>query len=790
MDGVVRVWDVNKGGVVKRFVGHTWGVDCVAFSPDGNQLASGEGDFMLNGKGGNEGRTIILWDVASGQVIRKFVGHPDGIQSVKFSPDGHSLASAGGDGAIRIWEVASGRLARKLPGDRPGVSCLTFSPDGTRLISARGNKIFALRRPQESWPIQIWDVASGQVVQTLAGHNEMVFSVAISRDGTRLASASGDRTVKVWDLATGQAVRTLSGHGGGVGSVAFHPDDIHLASADAEKVIRVWHVPTGRVVRTLLGHTEYIAEVTFRPDGTRLMSAAWDGTIKVWGMAAGRTGRHLTGHSEAVAGIAFRPDGTCLASASDDHTIKIWDLATSQTLRTLTGHNGSVTSVTFSPDGARLASASDDHTIKIWDPATGQVLWTSAHHEFAYHQSVVFSPDGKRLASVSWWDKDIKFWDPATGKLTQTLSGHTGKIAKVAISPDGTRLASFGFDKTIRVWDLATGQVVRTVDVPAPLGNTMAFSPDGARLAATASEGVWLWDLASGKVVQKLRVRSWQGCRAVVFSPDGSRLAAAGPSDVKVFDLASGQVVRTLAGHTCLAFSRDGLRLAAADSDNGITVWDARPLTPALRLECEAVAVVESWLNEPRLKADAADRIRTQKGITEVVRQEALRFLDHYRDEPGRFNSAGWDIVSQPDQTVNTYRAALGYAAVACQLAPGNGSYLNTLGVAQYRCGRYREALDTLTKSNALHTAASLKENRGRIVGLLADPWGLARGELWGFAYPHDLAFLAMTRYQLGQKTEARALLGRLRTVMTNSRWANDSEAQVFLREAEALIRN
>lgn len=309
------------------------------------------------------------------------------------------------------------RLCRSEPGLRRGhttyVNCVAFSSDG-RLASAGRDGVLG--------EIKIWDATTGQESLSLKGHSATVWSVAFSPDGTRLASASADLTVKVWDtstgqslwaMATGQVSSRLYGHSGHLMRVAFSPDGERLAAASGDKMVMVWDVATGKQSLTLKGHTASVTSVAFSPDGLRLASASTDETVKVWDAATGQESLTLKGHAGAVFSVVFSPDGLRLASASSDQTVKVWDAAKGQESLTLTGHTENVLCVAFSPDGQRLASAGSDQTVKVWDAATGQESLTLKGHTNVVY-SVVFSPDGKRLASASE-DTDslgeVKVWD-------------------------------------------------------------------------------------------------------------------------------------------------------------------------------------------------------------------------------------------------------------------------------------------------------------------------------------------------------------------------------------------
>jgi WD40 repeat protein len=283
----------------------------VAFSPDGRLLASGDWD-----------KTIKLWDVATGSLVRTLKGHTGGVNSVAFSPDGRLLASGSGDGTIKLWDVATGSLVRTLSGHTNNVNSVAFSPDGRLLASGSDDNT-----------IKLWEVASGSEVRTLTGHTGDVTSVAFRPDGRLLASGSWDKTIKLWEVASGSLVRTLTGHTGGVNSVAFSPDGRLLASGSGDPVssdhtIKLWEVASGSLVRTLTGHTIYVLSVAFRPDGRLLASGSWDKTIKLWDVATGSLVRTLTHPAfGGVYSVAFSPDGRLLASGAYDTTIRLWDIS-------------------------------------------------------------------------------------------------------------------------------------------------------------------------------------------------------------------------------------------------------------------------------------------------------------------------------------------------------------------------------------------------------------------------------------------------------------------------------
>ncbi len=326
-------------------------------------------------------------------------------------------------------------------------TALNHKGDSKSTVSTKGRRGQKSQRPGLSTP---GTIPTGLTLrQTLRGHTNFISRLAWSPDGSLLASASFDRTVKLWDTHGGELRYTLEGHALNIHSVAWAPHGRLLASGSWDKTIKVWDSDTGRLHRTLTGHSGTVFSVAWAPQGQLLASGSSDRTVRLWEVESGQRRGTLAGHANAINCVAWAPDGRLLASAANDETIRLWDSTTGRLVRTLRGHSRAVLSVAWAPSGSLLASGSHEASIRLWEAETG--------HE------------------------------------VQVLEGHTGSVVSVSFSADGRFLASKSRDNTVRLWRTDTWEMVARLDEP---GSTrglsgLTFHPQ-APLLATLDEGIWV----------------------------------------------------------------------------------------------------------------------------------------------------------------------------------------------------------------------------------------------------------------------------------------------------------
>ena len=340
-------------------------------------------------------------------------------------------------------------------GDEGKIFTMALSPDGRTLAAGGWMKIPG----EDGHVIRLHDFQTGALVALLKGHNNVVNSVAFSRDGRRLISGSSDAIAMLWEVpARGVAV-------------AAQP-------AGGEKPVIV------QPALKLQGHTAQIYTVAFLPDGQRAVTGGNDTTVRLWDTADGHQTAKLEGHKDHVRSISIASDGT-IASGSRDTEIRLWDGATGQLKRTLTTPSVGIGKVVFSPDGRRLlatsGTVSGQDTGTVWDTSTWSPLASYQVHRNIV-LAVAISPDGRLAATGGGSNQEIHVWELETGKRPQgpggtplSLQGGGAPGWAAGFSADGTRIAwghTFG---------RAKGGTGHSSETGSPLEFMLRLPRDGAR---------------------------------------------------------------------------------------------------------------------------------------------------------------------------------------------------------------------------------------------------------------------------------------------------------------------
>lgn len=420
-----------------------------------------------------------------------------------------------------------------------------------------------------------------QDLRTFRGHTDMIHTLALSPDGSTLATGSLDRSVRLWNTSDGRTLRTLSDLPDVVHRVAFSPEGARLAVAFGVGELRIYRVADGELLSQLPRQGDRIFGLAWHPRKPWLALGAGTAVV-VWDLDRGSPQRQFHLPEWRAGGVAFSPVAgrNLLVAANRDGGMRLWDLETG---KELLNHNlgGVSDAVAFAPDGKRFALLHDNYVqLNSLIGRQERALQSPEGHRLS---GVAFSPDGRRVAAASY-DRTVHLWDAASGKLLRRYRGHADLVFDVTFSPDGLRIYSSSKDGTAKVWEVEKepaslplrGHEERVVGV--------AFSPDSSRLATAALDpAVRIWDAAAGKLRQSLRGHQGE-VYTVAYLPDGV-LASGGEDDtVILWDEEHGEPLQrfTLDGDVVhLAVRGEGRWFAASTRRSGdgfvdteVQVWD------------------------------------------------------------------------------------------------------------------------------------------------------------------------------------------------------------------------
>ncbi len=531
--GLVRVVRLPTGELAHE-VRSVRAAEGLSFSPDGNKLAVSSAAAP----------NAVVIDLTSGEPVLTLEGHLASLSDVAWSPDGASIATAGGDGSARVFAAASGQQRIVLAGHGSLVNAVAWSPDSTRLASA-----------SVDGTAKIWSLVEGggrEIVSLSADDMRSGFSdIAISPDGTRVATGSGSAVTAIWavGLDGGSEVATLPAAAFGFSQAEFTSDGHHLLTTEAGGTVGVWDSGTWERVRELggpaaltapfgipgvsFGTTDDFFRIAPSPDGELVAAipegetGGWDidQHVQVWDLASSGDEAFEVRLESGAADVDWSPDSQVLAIAGNDGdrgTVTLVDRSGRIITELDLGPGVLGRFARFSHDDETLIAEivsldrydPDVGRVEIWDWRQGELVRTIDTESW----SAVPSPAGDLLAVGSpdrQENQTVTVWSTESGELIATLPGHTGGINDLAFSPDGSRVASASVDGTIHIWDTSSSEPPLTLSGHIGQLSSVAFSPDGTHLASAGADGtVRVWALDVDDLVDIAEQRVTRGLTA------------------------------------------------------------------------------------------------------------------------------------------------------------------------------------------------------------------------------------------------------------------------------------
>ncbi len=479
--------------------------------------------------GDPEKNEIRLWDTASDSLGDVFKEHPNpslrkkvkkGVETLAFSADNKTIASAHDDNIIRLWDTATKVQRVNLKGHSEIINTITFSPDSTLLASGSADNT-----------IMLWGVNEDQRQTTLKGHKNSIKTLAFSpTEKGLLASGSSDGTVRFWNTKTGQERSIFAtGFTESIKALAFTEDNKMLCSAASNGTVRIWDIITEKeILSPSIPHYDRVNALAFSQDATLFACngvdtiVSSDGThtstnwrsYKETQLSILPTGDELRSFPQETSALAFSPDNKILATVSlREEAVQLWDINTGVKVFSFDTKLSLFEHLIFSPNGRFLALIGDDDQEQLWDITAEQKIATPNLEQFS---TLAFSPDSMTLAFKQTNDIGrpvISLWKITTSGLKKQKeiisNNYQGFGGLLRFSADGqTLLESYSGRRKlfIKLWDVDTGKNLGTVNLS---GHTkragpLVFSHDRKFLASGSEDGtilLWNWE----KIVSKTK---------------------------------------------------------------------------------------------------------------------------------------------------------------------------------------------------------------------------------------------------------------------------------------------
>lgn len=563
-DGTIRVWDLSSHSCIRKITGPFDRVYAVAVTPDGRHIVAGTNT-----------KFAYVYALATGHLESELGPHEAAVPRIVITSDGSRCCCLSG-GGLQVWDMESGRLVRTISDFNEPTEQDDNEYLGARealVLSAAGIHISLAITPDDNvigavydgGLLQVWDLDSGECVQTLKGHAHPANAVAVSADGRRAVSIGLDLTLKVWDLKSGTCIRSIDLPADDRLSLALTHDGKRCITGPGDDRIYLWDLESGECVgaygdswievcsmaisddgRSLLAGVYERIEIydLDRPmdtspqgppneigcvqidstDGQRAFSLGGDMTLRSWGLLTGQCNAELihgeTGRTNAALGpTALSEDGQLAVSSTEQYVLKTWDIGndTCRILRTCDGYAGAIA---FLPGEERVAVGSDAE-IEILDFPEGACVQSLSGH--AATVTAISACQHNRLATGSN-DGNLRLWNLSTGQCEQSLFGKEA-ITDIAVRFDDRVAITNSYDGVLRIWDLATS-VCRRVLRTDNRQNDICLAEGHPWVASCTKDGkVAIWDFESGKLLHKKSLPL--SFRPVRFSSDDCSLIIA-----------------------------------------------------------------------------------------------------------------------------------------------------------------------------------------------------------------------------------------------------------------------
>ncbi|MEN6610362.1 MAG: WD40 repeat domain-containing protein [Methanoregulaceae archaeon] len=509
--------------------------------------------------------TLRWWQLPFGEYLAEDTGHQSPVVTIYTTANAASTVSAGYDGNLHFHD-GRGSLIRTLSGEGTPVTACAVSREGSRIATAASQG-----------EITVWNIPSGTRRTITAPLSSPVIRLAFSLTGEYLAAGSEDGTIRVLKEGTDDQCILIPGEGHAVRFLGFVQtgQNICLISSSGGRGIPLRLLPEGSIsgVAVLPGNVRCIA---VSPRGDLLAAAGKDKIIHLFAIPGGNSRGTLSAFRGSFTTLEFTKDGNTLVSGNSDGSVHSWDMRDLTLIAETRAHKKAVRQIAVWEAGNAIVSVGDDDLVRVLRLPLLTPLNTLRNHAAGITSLALVRDD--TLVLTGDCDGRVRAWNLPTGHPDTGFDAYTTGIVALAATPDGSYVAASGKDRSLRIWDRATGDILRDFSQAENTSWAVAISPGGKLLASGGwDEVIRIHDIADGSLKATLTGHT-SVVTALAFFPDGACLAS-GSNDctIRIWDTRTGKHIRTI-GDTkkqvnCITLNSEGNLLAAGSKDGILRIY-------------------------------------------------------------------------------------------------------------------------------------------------------------------------------------------------------------------------
>lgn len=568
-------------------------------------------------------KSLTIWSYTSDKVSQDYIfsSHSANITSIALIKDrslydiiDKVVVSGDMNGEVFLLDLSNKEHKRFFNSEGYAINQIVTSSDNSQIFIAADDNL-----------IKVWNSKDLSFIYQLAGHEERIFTIALSENGERLASSGADVVIKIWDLKEKKEKFSLEGHDDDVKCLVFLPNNKTVVSGSSDNSIKVWNTVKGTLKSTIEGHTGSVNCLALNIKKGLLISGSKDQTLREWKLKQLRNSDYLVGNKAPVLALSTIPNSNWsgLITVGEEKFIRIWDLYDGMQLEEVESDCEGFLSLDVSQDGTKLVTGGIDGSLTLWEVdleeiTLKKIVSTKKHLEgvscVKFTQKEKYIVSGSHDQSLKIWDytlanevRDLKkhpgiistlcltkddlyiitgtkfsgiyVWDFNTLKNLRSLKGHQGEITSIKATLD-SRIITSCKDGSIKIWNLHTGILIKTLETleKAAVSCLEITTDDSKIISGNENQTIVIWDAETGK---ELYISdNFSKPIKIMALEENSKIITDGLPDfnLKVSEINKIKTKKILKGFTkpinTVALSPDQLLLATGDQDCLIKIWD------------------------------------------------------------------------------------------------------------------------------------------------------------------------------------------------------------------------